>query len=190
LIYHLDCRQQGWRGCLEAGLNRDNSLGFRLPLERVITDFGSDVPFGQIPAKLQEYYGISVPVSSAQAMTQQHAQQMLQTQLDTLKCDIPEVDGVEYLIVASWAKFTVLTRNRATRNRARNLTLAPCHPRWGCNVFWIRVIWFMGFHFLNVVILMKPPSANYLQALRNRSWIALSDSDLTLCQSQSVQSDL
>jgi len=68
LIYHLDCRQQGWRGCLEAGLNRDNSLGFRLPLERVITDFGSDVPFGQIPAKLQEHHGISVPVSSAQAI--------------------------------------------------------------------------------------------------------------------------
>jgi hypothetical protein len=61
--------------------------------------FGADVPFGQIPGKLQEHHGIGVPVSSAQAITQQHAQQILQTQLNTLKSDIPSVDGVERLIV-------------------------------------------------------------------------------------------
>ena len=47
--------------------------GYSLPLQRIITDFGADVPFGQIPKKLQEHHGITVPVSSAQAMTQQHA---------------------------------------------------------------------------------------------------------------------
>ncbi len=49
--------------------------GYSLPLQRIITDFGSDVPFGQISGKLQEHHGISVPVSSAQAVTQQHAEQ-------------------------------------------------------------------------------------------------------------------
>ncbi len=73
--------------------------GYSLPLQRIITDFGADVPFGQIPAKLQEHHGIRVPVSSAQAITQRHAEQMLQTQLSTPKSDIPQRDGVECLIV-------------------------------------------------------------------------------------------
>lgn len=73
--------------------------GYSLPLQRIITDFGSDVPFGQIPGKLHEHHGIRVPVSSAQAITQQHAEKILQTELDTLKRDIPEADGVECLIV-------------------------------------------------------------------------------------------
>ena len=34
--------------------------GYSLPLQRVITDFGADVPFGQIPKKLQEHHGIKV----------------------------------------------------------------------------------------------------------------------------------
>lgn len=73
--------------------------GYSLPLQRIITDFGSDVPFGQIPGKLQEHHGIRVPVSSAQAITQQHAEQMLQTQQETLKGNIPGIDGVDCLIV-------------------------------------------------------------------------------------------
>ncbi len=73
--------------------------GYSLPLQRIITDFGADVPFGQIPGKLREHHGISVPVSSAQAITQQHAEQILQTQLSTLQRDIPEAQGVACLIV-------------------------------------------------------------------------------------------
>jgi hypothetical protein len=73
--------------------------GYSLPLQRVITDFGADVPFGQIPGKLQEHHGISVPVSSAQAITQQHAQQSLQLKLDSLEHEIPLTDGVACLIV-------------------------------------------------------------------------------------------
>jgi hypothetical protein len=73
--------------------------GYSLPLQRIITDFGADVPFGQIPDKLQEHHGISVPVSSAQAITQQHAQQSLQVQLDSLEHEIPLTDGVACLIV-------------------------------------------------------------------------------------------
>lgn len=55
-----------------------------MPLQRVITDFGADVPFGQIPQKLLEHHGLTVPISSAQAITQTHAQSILATQhLDT-----------------------------------------------------------------------------------------------------------
>ena len=58
-----------------------------MPLQRVITDFGADVPFGQIPKKLLEHHGISVPISSAQGITQTHAQRVLDTQ--TLDTEIP-----------------------------------------------------------------------------------------------------
>ena len=32
---------------------------------------------------------------------------------------------------ASWLKFTVFTFSNASKNRARNFTQAPCHPKWG-----------------------------------------------------------
>ena len=44
-----------------------------LPLQRVMTDFGADHAFGQVPAKLEEHYGIAMPVSTIQRTTEQHA---------------------------------------------------------------------------------------------------------------------
>jgi hypothetical protein len=61
--------------------------GYSIALQRVITDFGADVPFGQIPQKLLEHHGLTVPISSAQAITQAHAQQMLASQ--SLETEIP-----------------------------------------------------------------------------------------------------
>jgi hypothetical protein len=51
-----------------------------LPLERAITDFGVDIPFGQVAAKLQEHYGISVAVCAARTITERVA------------CDLAEAD--------------------------------------------------------------------------------------------------
>ncbi|MBO1350655.1 MAG: UPF0236 family protein [Hormoscilla sp. GUM202] len=70
--------------------------GYSLPLQRAITDFGADVSFGRIPEKLQEHYGITVPISSAQVITQKHARVVKKSQELTEK--IPEIDGVELLI--------------------------------------------------------------------------------------------
>ncbi|MEM1370468.1 MAG: ISKra4 family transposase [Cyanobacteria bacterium P01_H01_bin.15] len=69
---------------------------YSLPLQRVIADFGADVPFGKIPGKLQEHHGISVPVSSAQSITQRHAQQVHCGQ--TLQEEIPSAAGVVQLV--------------------------------------------------------------------------------------------
>jgi len=66
-------------------------------LQRVITDFGADVPFGRIPEKLEEHYGVRVPVSSAQMITEHHATLMLQAQETQTK--IPHKPGVGKLIV-------------------------------------------------------------------------------------------
>jgi hypothetical protein len=49
---------------------------YSLPLQRAITDFGADVPFHKIPAKLTEHYGISVPVSSSRVITEKHAEKI------------------------------------------------------------------------------------------------------------------
>jgi hypothetical protein len=64
-----------------------NCRGYSLPLQRVITDFGADIAFGQIPQKLLEHHGISVPISSAQKITESHALRMLKSQ--NLEAEIP-----------------------------------------------------------------------------------------------------
>jgi hypothetical protein len=50
--------------------------GYSRGLQRAITDFGADDPFGQGPKKLKEHYGIEVPESSVRAITQRHGQQI------------------------------------------------------------------------------------------------------------------
>lgn len=67
-----------------------------MPLQRVITDFGADVPFGQIPKKLLEHHGVSVPISSAQGITQGHAQSILDAQ--SLETEFRTGTAVAFLI--------------------------------------------------------------------------------------------
>ena len=52
--------------------------------------------FGRIPGKLKEHHGIDVPISSAQAITQSHAQIAYETQV--LEHEIPSQPGVRQLI--------------------------------------------------------------------------------------------
>lgn len=70
--------------------------GYSLPLQRVITDFGADIPFGQVPQKLLEHHGVTVPISAAQSITYAHAQTMLATQ--PLETDLPLGAAVASLI--------------------------------------------------------------------------------------------
>lgn len=46
-------------------------------MQRAICDFGADHAFGQVNAKLQEHYGITVPSSASRHITEFHAHQML-----------------------------------------------------------------------------------------------------------------
>ena len=72
-----------------------------MPLQRAMTDFGSDHAFGQVPKKLQEHYGIDMPVSTIRKITEFHAEQMHQQRemmdlpLTSLGCrqQIGEIDG-------------------------------------------------------------------------------------------------
>jgi len=72
-----------------------------LPLQRAITDFGADHGFGQVPQKLQEHYGITIPVSTVRKITEGHGEHMLEQQdrmsfpLSTPGCrqQVGEIDG-------------------------------------------------------------------------------------------------
>lgn len=75
--------------------------GYSLVLQRKMTDFGSDVAFGQVNKKLQEHYGISVPENGIRTTTLHHAQkiktwqnELLGKRTSTAKdCVISETDG-------------------------------------------------------------------------------------------------
>ncbi len=47
--------------------------GCSLPLQRVLTDFGADVPFCRVPEKAKEHYGIELSASTTRRVTQLHA---------------------------------------------------------------------------------------------------------------------
>ncbi|MCP4755504.1 MAG: ISKra4 family transposase, partial [Proteobacteria bacterium] len=51
--------------------------GYSLCLQRAIVDFGADVPFNRVVGKMQEHYGIEVPVSSCRLITETHGEKIL-----------------------------------------------------------------------------------------------------------------
>ena len=46
---------------------------YSLPLERALTDFGADVPFGKVVEKMKEHYGIDIPSWTVRLITEKHA---------------------------------------------------------------------------------------------------------------------
>jgi hypothetical protein len=70
--------------------------GYSRPLQRVITDFGADVAFGKIPQKMMEHYGVSIPISAGQRVTESHAQHILEAQ--RWETANPAIEGVAFLI--------------------------------------------------------------------------------------------
>ena len=67
--------------------------GYSLPLQRRVTDFGADEPFGKVSGKLQEHYGITVPASTARVITEHHAQRIHEQEQERLQRTIPEHAG-------------------------------------------------------------------------------------------------
>ena len=71
------------------------SRGCSTILERRCTDFGADVPFANVGAKLQEHYGISVPQHLGRTVTEKHAHRMKAEQV--LASELPDL-GVAVVI--------------------------------------------------------------------------------------------
>lgn len=105
--------------------------GYSLLLERVITDFGSDTPFGQIPKKILEHYGIEIPESSAQQIAETHARKFYECSLDIPRncspeanCIIVEEDGSMVPIVSTEESAVDRRKTRKTCWKEAKLTMA------------------------------------------------------------------
>jgi len=70
--------------------------GYSEDLQRAMTDFGADEAFAGAAAKLQEHYGIEVPVSAVRRFTEAHGAAMLAQ--EKAKSDWPDRAGVPVLI--------------------------------------------------------------------------------------------
>lgn len=51
--------------------------GCSLPLQRVVTDLGADLPFAQAAGKLQEHYGVMLSPSTIRQVTEGHARALI-----------------------------------------------------------------------------------------------------------------
>ncbi len=66
-----------------------------MPLQRAVVDFGADKAFSQVPKKLQEHYGITLPVSAARQITLHHAERMAPSDLEP---EWPQQPGVTTMV--------------------------------------------------------------------------------------------
>lgn len=69
-------------------------------LQRVITDFGADLPFARVSEKVQEHYGIPIASGAAATITERHARRMTEADMTPDKRLAPgpmtliaEIDG-------------------------------------------------------------------------------------------------
>lgn len=112
-------------------------------LQRALVDFGADHPFGQVPSKLKEHYGIEVPQSTVQRLTEEHAQridQWAETLDNTLATPseviVAELDGSMVPIVETPAKEEGVDRRkqRSLCYKEARLSLAHALGSRSCQV--------------------------------------------------------
>lgn len=72
--------------------------GYSQLLERATVDFGADGAFARAPQKLKEHYGIEIPISAAQLITEKHGAEIVQFQSGNRKTEIPLAPGVACVI--------------------------------------------------------------------------------------------
>ena len=73
-----------------------SNRGCSQPLQRAVTDFGADVSFAQVGAKLREYAGVALAPERIRAIVEGHAQAIGEQQ--SLTWHWHEVDGVAQLV--------------------------------------------------------------------------------------------
>ncbi|MCD6274086.1 MAG: hypothetical protein J7K30_14880 [Deltaproteobacteria bacterium] len=109
-----------------------------------MTDFGADDSFAKASAKMEEHYGIIVPISAIRTITEKHAENMktkpvkTEIQLDVgSDCIIGETDGTMIPIVDCSHKGSKNNqdnrKNRKTYWKEGRLCLAYAQGSIGCN---------------------------------------------------------
>ena len=71
----------------EAGIS---CRGYSTLLQRAITDFGADVPFGKVREKVREHYGIEIATGAAATITEEHASRMSEADMTPETRSTPE----------------------------------------------------------------------------------------------------
>lgn len=66
-----------------------NTRSYSLPLQRVMTDFGSDESFTKACDKVKEHYGVNIPVSGERNVTLRHAKMIKQKLKAEVKAKTP-----------------------------------------------------------------------------------------------------
>jgi hypothetical protein len=89
--------------------------GYSSPLQRCLTDFGADESFAYAVEKVKEHYGITIPVSAVQRITEYHAGKMLDQ--ESLATEFPDGAGAAFIIVeADGSMIPVVTITENTGN--------------------------------------------------------------------------
>lgn len=154
--------------------------------QRCLTDFGADESFSHAVQKVKEHYGITVPVSAVQRITEYHAGKMLVQ--ESLATEFPEGAGAACIIVeADGSMIPVVTiaestgdipsdkrRCRSVQWQEARLTLAhqsgSVTPFFGATMDGTDAT---GDHMLNVAILAGGSSHSAIHCLGDGApWIA------------------
>lgn len=108
--------------------------GSSLPLQRVMADFGADHPFAPAAAKLKEHYGIDMPVSTVQRITEHHAQCLYEQEAAreiapgaSAACFIGEIDGSMVPVVEPSAASADQRKGKGLSWKEVRLTLVHRH---------------------------------------------------------------
>lgn len=107
--------------------------GDSLPLQQRLLDFGAEMAFGQVPARLWEHYGIKVPVSAVQAITEGQAARLQEQEpggtVAPAQAGVPtvvaEVDGSMVPIGTTAPGAADRRKTRSVGWQEAHLSLAP-----------------------------------------------------------------
>ena len=109
--------------------------GYSLPLQRVVTDFGADISFCQVPEKVKEHYGIDVAASTVRRITERHARAFFEQPdlrkaliaIGGARAIIAEADGSMVPIVQSDPDALDKRKNKTLQWKEAKICLAHCH---------------------------------------------------------------
>ena len=99
--------------------------GYSLPLQRRIVDFGAEVTFEQVPARVQEHYGIEVPSSAVRAITEGHAEQLYEQ--ESLATVVPVQAGVAMVVAELDGSMVPIVEMAATAEDCRKTRTVGWH---------------------------------------------------------------
>ena len=87
-----------------------------------MTDFGADHPFGRVPEKLEEHYGITLPISAVRNITETHARAVHERRRRERIEEYPGAAGRDCVIAetdGSMAPVVVTDKNAGDRRRGK-----------------------------------------------------------------------